>query len=182
MRMPNVPNWSVHLTGAGKLLPNGLTQTLPPLSAWSPQAIGSTQNSPDAYIDTPQEYEIDSFGACNASAGSSSDPDKALGNPKDVPGCPICGDLPSGDPISVGTGNMFEQVADYQTSGPNPLSFTRYYNSMSASNTFATTLGTNWRSNYDRYLRIVSASRLRTPASEREEREGVAADIANKAH
>ena len=53
---------------------------------------------------------------------------------------------------------MFEQVADYQTSGPNPLGFTRYYNSMGASNTFATTLGTNWRSNYDRYLRIVSAS------------------------
>ena len=87
-----------------------------------------------------------------------SDSDKSLGNPKDVPGCPLCGDLPSGDPIGIGTGNMFEQIADYQTTGANPLAFTRYYNSMAAPNTFATSLGTNWRSNYDRYLRIVSAS------------------------
>jgi Domain of unknown function (DUF6531) len=149
---PNVPNWSVHLTGAGNLLPNGMTQALPPLSAWS--------NNDADNIDTPQEFQIDTFGSCGGSGAgtSASDAGQALGNPKDNPGCPICGDVPSGDPISVGTGNMFEQVDDYHTSGANPLGFTRYYNSMGASNTFANTLGTNWSSSYDRYLRIVSAS------------------------
>jgi RHS repeat-associated protein len=78
---------------------------------------------------------------------------ESLGDPSGVPGSCNCG-----DPISVGAGNLFEQVADYRTSGPNPLGFTRSYNSLGASNTFATTLGTNWRSNYDRYLRIVSPS------------------------
>jgi Domain of unknown function (DUF6531) len=58
----------------------------------------------------------------------------------------------------VGNGNLFEPVADYQTFGPNKLGFTRYYNSLGASNTLATTLGTKWRSNYDRYLQIPSAS------------------------
>jgi len=110
-------------------------------------------------------YFIDTFGACSASAGSESDADKSLGNPKDAPGCPLCGDLPSGDPISVGTGNMFEQVADYQTPGANPLGFTRYYNSMGDANTFATTLGTNWRSNFDRYLRIVCSRPSDAPAA-----------------
>ena len=105
-------------------------------------------------------YTIDTFGPCSNSGAppSESDADKSLGNPKDNPGCPVCGDVPSGDPIDVGTGNMFEQVGDYRTSGANTLGFTLYYNSMAGSNTFATALGTNWRSNYDRYLRIVSAS------------------------
>ncbi len=66
-----------------------------------------------------------------------------------------------GDPITVGTGNVFEQVTDYATVGQNPLGFTRYYNSLghiSNSGTFAATLGINWRSNYDRYLNIGSST------------------------
>ena len=89
---------------------------------------------------------IDSFGGCSGVG-------KGLGDPSAAPGSCACG-----DPISVGIGNLFEQVADYQVPGPNKLSFTRYYNSLGGSNTFATTLGANWRSTYDRYLRIVSAS------------------------
>ena len=154
----------VDLVGAGNLLPSGLTQTLPPLSAWTlvPGMAGSDTIRFDLAL--AGAYFIDTFGACSASAGSGpgsgseSEFDKSLGNPKDNSGCPLCGDLPSGDPIDVGTGNMFEQISDYQTSGANPLGFTRYYNSMGDAKTFATTLGTNWRSNYDRYLRIVSAS------------------------
>jgi RHS repeat-associated protein len=60
------------------------------------------------------------------------------------------------DPINLGTGNLFEQVADYQTAGPNKLGFIRYYNSSSLP-TKAASLGTNWRSTFDRYL-IVSSS------------------------
>jgi RHS repeat-associated protein len=82
-----------------------------------------------------------------------SEPPKSLGSTGDTPGA-----CPCGDPISVGTGNLFEQVADYKTTGPNQLGFTRYYNSLGSTTTFAASLGTNWRSNYDRYLRIVSAT------------------------
>ena len=84
-----------------------------------------------------------------------SEPAKTLGNC----GCDVPGAVATGDPISIATGNLFEQVADYATSGPNQLGFTRYYNSLgSSTTTFAASLGTNWRSNYDRYLRIVSAT------------------------
>jgi hypothetical protein len=65
------------------------------------------------------------------------------------------GDSGAGDPITVGTGNLFEKVTDYTTAGQNPLSFTRYYNSMAGATGFVTdavTLGTNWRSNFDRYI------------------------------
>jgi YD repeat-containing protein len=62
------------------------------------------------------------------------------------------------DPINIATGNVSEQVSDYQTAGQNVLGFTRYYNSMAAPQTFATALGTHWRSNFDRYLNLTSSS------------------------
>jgi len=65
-----------------------------------------------------------------------------------------------GDPIDLGTGNMYEEVTDYSTVGQNRLAFTRYYNSMATPDTMATTLGRNWRSNYDRYLRIISGTEV----------------------
>ena len=76
---------------------------------------------------------------------------KDNGNTSNTPGNCQC---VRGDPISIGEGNVFEQVVDYQTSGQNKLSFARSYNSMAASPTFAVALGTNWRSTYDRYLTI----------------------------
>jgi hypothetical protein len=79
-----------------------------------------------------------------------------LASAKDLGGCfpgaPFCG-----EPINVGTGNEFERVNDYQTVGENTLSFTRYYNSLGDiynPSTFATSLGGNWRSSYDRYLKV----------------------------
>jgi RHS repeat-associated protein len=74
--------------------------------------------------------------------------------------------------IDVSSGNVFYSVTDYTTSGQNPLSFTRYYNglanlpvqiplpelSATLSSTLAAGLGPNWRSNYDRYLKITSAT------------------------
>jgi len=84
-----------------------------------------------------------------------SQPGKALGS-----GCP--GSCKVGNPVDVGTGNKFEQVTDYETAGQNKLSFTRYYNSRGniGPTTLAATLGKNWRSTYDRYLRIVSTSSI----------------------
>src|ERR1700683_5340054 len=68
------------------------------------------------------------------------------------------------DPITLGTGNVFESATDYTTAGQNPLAFTRSYNSMaSPSGTLANALGTHWRSNYDRFLSISSQALLRSP-------------------
>ena len=76
---------------------------------------------------------------------------KSLGDPnKKYCGC-------AGDPIAPSSGNVFEQVTDYSTAGPNPLQLIRYYNSMgdvNGMNTFASSLGKNWRTNYDRYLQL----------------------------
>jgi len=55
------------------------------------------------------------------------------------------------DPVDVATGNVFETVTDYETAGPNKLTFARYYNSIS-STTLAGTMGKNWRHTYDRYI------------------------------
>jgi RHS repeat-associated protein len=76
-------------------------------------------------------------------------PYKSSGKPGNAPGASV-----AGEPISVGTGNMYEEVRDYSTAGANPLAFTRYYNSLSDANTQAQMLGRNWRSTYDRYLDI----------------------------
>ncbi len=67
----------------------------------------------------------------------------------------------AGDPINVGTGNVFEQVTDYTTAGQNPLTYTRYYNSQGFSNftnPFNAPHGVNWSSNFDQYLVLSPAS------------------------
>jgi RHS repeat-associated protein len=70
-----------------------------------------------------------------------------------------------GDPIDVGSGNVYETVSDYRTAGSNQLSFTRYYNSLAGSATFVIALGNNWRSTYDRYLNITSSGGVPTAVS-----------------
>ena len=136
--------WTASLYGAGDLMPNGILSPLPPIAAWTP--VNTFINGDGKLLARP----ITQYGACGASPPPPAG--KALGDPN-TPG--NCG---CGEPISIGNGNLFEQVTDYQTFGPNKLAFIRYYNSLGATNTFANTLGVKWRSNYDRYLRIVSAS------------------------
>ena len=79
-------------------------------------------------------------------------PDKQVGSPN-TPGTCKCG-----DPISIGIGNVYESVTDYQTAGQSPLGFSRSYNSLGNPATLAVSLGSNWRSNYDRYLQITESS------------------------
>ena len=63
------------------------------------------------------------------------------------------------DPINIATGNLYENVTDYTTVGTNPLALVRSYNSMSYTrNGYATLMGPNWRTNFDRYIRVGSAS------------------------
>ena len=70
-------------------------------------------------------------------------------------------------PISLGNGNMYEWSQDYSTAGQNPLFFTRYYNSMSAPGSYAVSLGSNWRHNFDRYLHIINPSTIYGAVAER---------------
>ena len=52
-----------------------------------------------------------------------------------------------------------KKVVDYTTVGTNKLALIRSYNSMSYNrNEFPTLMGVNWRTNFDRYIRVVSAS------------------------
>ena len=150
-------HFAVSLYGMGDLLPNGLTPTLPPLSAWQytppggvvPPGNHLTINANGVSVTKNYDVIIDSITSCG---GGGSQAGKSLGNPWNISGCLICG-----EPINVGTGNLYSQVSDYSTVGTNQLVFTRYYNSLASS---TTALGANWRSNFDRYLNIVSATSM----------------------
>lgn len=78
---------------------------------------------------------------------------KSLGNPGNQP-CPC----QTGEPIDIGSGNVFEEVDDYSTAGANRLGFSRYYNSLPSATTLAASLGKNWRTNFDRYLQLSPSS------------------------
>ena len=106
----------MNLQGGGDLLPNGLTPALPPLSVWALPNVPSSSAMSHDYIKVGAKfYQIDSLAGCTASGAPASQAGKALGDSSGAPGS-----CPCGDPISIGTGNLFEQVADYQTSGPEP--------------------------------------------------------------
>ena len=68
----------------------------------------------------------------------------------------------AGAPIDIAAGNVFYAVADCVTAGQNVLRFTRFYNSRPFEDNFAASLGSNWRSTFDRYLRFVSSSVIET--------------------
>ncbi len=67
------------------------------------------------------------------------------------------GDAYEGNPCNVITGNKYEKVTDFSTSGPHRLAFVRHYNSQSDQRT---ALGGIWRSNFDRKLVPVGSSRM----------------------
>jgi len=93
--------------------------------------------------------------SCTADTGSIN---VSLSSGKLVGNCSICtGGVMGGDPVSINTGNVYERFTDYTTYGENPLLFSRYYNSKSLG-TYAVEMGTNWRSNYDRYLQLLNTT------------------------
>ena len=148
------------LSGPGNLLPNGLAAMLPPVSVWTAGGISAASEAffssglPGAVSGSNADTEFTSITSCSVA--------KSLGY------CAPCaanadhpGEPGGGDPITIGTGNLFEEATDYTSAGQNPLSFTRYYNSLGGtfySGTFATTLGVNWRGTYDSYLHITPAT------------------------
>ena len=157
--------WEALLIGNGDLIPaHTLPQTLPAISAWMFQSGNNPPNLNDYIQVNPPagpKYTITSISNCGSGSGTpppttgATSPLQDLGDPSSLPG-----DCGCGEPINVGTGNVYYEAADYHTTGTNQLGFTRYYNSLAGASgsTFATALGTNWRSNYDRYLRLSSSS------------------------
>ncbi len=76
-------------------------------------------------------------------------------------GCSPCGSGPkTGLPIDPTTANVTDTETDYTTSGMNQLVFARTYNSFQPNLTYAVSMGTQWRTNYDRYLQMVSSSEV----------------------
>ncbi|HEV2693075.1 MAG TPA: RHS repeat-associated core domain-containing protein [Verrucomicrobiae bacterium] len=67
------------------------------------------------------------------------------------------GSVKKGDPIDVGSGNVYYHAVDFSMQSENGFSFTRYYNGLAGSNTVASSLGQHWRSTFDRFLRIFSS-------------------------
>src|SRR5262249_32022443 len=94
---------------------------------------------------TKEDYIIDGVGSCSGQF-------RLLGDPSG-PGGWSCG-----DPVNLANGNLFERVSDYQTARQNKLAVERYYNRQSAPTGTSTSLGPNWRSNFDRFLRLTSGS------------------------
>jgi RHS repeat-associated protein len=126
----------------------------------------------------PGEGFVWVVGACNANGycsdhtqaaryfqtPSASTPPAANGTAISGKSLGVCA-CPVGDPIDVGSGNKFQSIVDYQSSGPNRLSFSRYYNSLNVSGaSFVSLLGMNWSSTYDRYLDVASFGGVATLA------------------
>ena len=72
--------------------------------------------------------------------------------------CPYC----IGDPVLLPSGELVETETDYRGGGPFPLELRRFYRSFpsTASETFPNvwTMGRPWRHNYDREIKVPTAS------------------------
>lgn len=147
-------------TSKGIIVPaTPLPATMPTLDKWEVDAYLSTSVE---FLGPQTRYALTAIGSCG-SGGTPPPPavdaDKSAGNQEDCPGACIVG-----DPINLGTGSLFERVIDFETAGASRLRFVRYYNSV-ATKADVSSLGKNWRSTFDRQIRVLS------PTSVRAERE-----------
>jgi RHS repeat-associated protein len=151
----SIVDWYVALLGDSCSSPSAQIVT------GNPPAFGSYAD--DAFLSPSSVITLigispSTVGTWSLSSAPAPTPDKTLGDPDARTGGCGCA-----DPIDITTGNVFEKVVDYTTPGQNPLAFTRYYNSMAITTgvtPLASTLGANWRSNFDRYLNIISSSEV----------------------
>jgi len=90
------------------------------------------------------------FGLPNSPSGDpTQQSSKSCGNPVNITGEPSVG-----EPINVATGNVYNDVIDYQTATSNPLKWERCYNSRGDAFPIPGSMGSNWRTSYDRTLWI----------------------------
>jgi hypothetical protein len=116
------------------------------VSEGSPQKIAGDAQSPQ-----PTFLQLCDNCQANDNGGdfSTTDPSSSISSN---------GQAYAGAPINIGSGNVFYKASDYKTAGANPLAFIRYYNSAATVTGFASALGHNWRSNYDRYIDILTST------------------------
>jgi RHS repeat-associated protein len=108
---------------------------------------------PDTSTDTTTSYTISIAG------NSLRNTEVAKVNGSRCGSCHSGNNAVAGEPVNLANGDLYEGVTDYTTVGTNALAFARSYNSLSqVSGVGATTLGPNWRSNYDRYLMFPTSS------------------------
>ncbi len=130
------------VNGAGTVL---ATLSLPSTSGtFTPAGISFSGTAMSVNFGGSRETFFDNI---TLQAARVTNPGKSAGNPAKQPGSCACG-----DPINAGTGALFEEVTDYTSTGENPLAFIRYYNSLLTGQSFASQLGLQWRTNFDRYL------------------------------
>jgi RHS repeat-associated protein len=139
----NITGWQVQVASSASSALYGIT------------TIGTSGGYDDAYLFDPTFAFFDAYGFVEPSVYGLWINGKSLGAPCDNPGGVSCA-----NPINIANGNKYEEVSDYETAGQNKLSFTRYYNSMAIADSYADELGQNWRSNYDRYLFLVSSTEV----------------------
>lgn len=89
----------------------------------------------------PQKYDVSSVTGCT-------DPP-----PKNNGGCQV----QAGNPITICSGNKYEEKTDYRGAGTNSLAFTRAYNGLSLR---SGTLGVGWRHNFERTLVIQDSTHI----------------------
>jgi hypothetical protein len=70
--------------------------------------------------------------------------------------CPPAGNPTCGDPITIGSGNVFEEVTDYESPGPNKLALKRYYNSPLPGAFNLLAAFHTWRSNHDSFIYVAA--------------------------
>ena len=124
---------------------NVINRASPPPIGWSPAAM-AVDSSSNIFAADNGGFRVIKY----RSTSPVIQPDKSLGG-----SCDYDGEVFVGEPINVGTGNVYDETTDYETLGPNKLSFIRYYNSLAKINSVPPALGQNWHSNYDRQLTIL---------------------------
>lgn len=154
--------------------------TAPGLACWSligkigengvPFQVGAgvyvnAQSSGELFLGVNDDYFVDNTGSWGADVNG---PIKLLGPTCDGQDKAVqsnaadasqninsTGHASCGAPVEIATGNTYYEVTDYTTAGPNPLAFTRSYNSQGSSTGM---LGGNWSTTYDRRIQILSSS------------------------
>jgi YD repeat-containing protein len=84
--------------------------------------------------------------------------------------CTACAAPSTTNPINIALGNKHQEEVDYSGSGPFPLTFTRYYNSLHGFNTVSNGqvisvrfgMHSNWRHTYERSIIVAASTRFTT--------------------
>ena len=164
---PGTPyTWSAAVSGTISGSTMSLTWTITPGSVNLPAgntACGETESVSLSTSGTTTTATVPSYHPCGSGATTVNSYALTINGWQAIKQCATPNQGPcigGGEPIDMAIGNVYDSVTDYQTAGPNKLSFTRYYSSFVPNLTYATSMANNWRTQYDRYLQLISSSQV----------------------